>query len=169
MKEAVGGISIFQIVIVFILLFTAIMCLTINHTKSFAVKDEIVNIIESSKTGDVIKNEGLTTEMINKITKALEDGGYRITGNCPKDYIGYDRNGNQKNNGAAFCIKPVRVDNTYSDDLKDICKNNKCIYSQEQFPKMVYFDIKLFYQLDIPIIKNIFNFTTSSSTKIIME
>ena len=47
MKEAIGGVSLFQIVVVFILIFTGIMCLTINHSKAFGVKDEIVTILEN--------------------------------------------------------------------------------------------------------------------------
>ena len=51
MREAIGGISIFQIVILFILLFTGVMCLTINHSKAFGVKDEIITIIENEPLG----------------------------------------------------------------------------------------------------------------------
>ena len=56
MKEAMGGISIFQIVIVFLLLFTGVMCMTINHSKAFGVKDEIINIIEQ----EVLASYGTT-------------------------------------------------------------------------------------------------------------
>ena len=41
MKESIGGTALFQITIVFLLLFTGVMCITINHSKAFAVKDEI--------------------------------------------------------------------------------------------------------------------------------
>ena len=46
MKESISMTAIFQIVILFILLFTAIMALTINNSNAFGVKDEIVNILE---------------------------------------------------------------------------------------------------------------------------
>ena len=45
MKEAIGGVSIFQLAVIFLLIFTAIMCLTINHSKAFGVKDEVINLI----------------------------------------------------------------------------------------------------------------------------
>ena len=57
MKEAIGGVSLFQIVILFLLLFTGVMCLTINHSKAFGVKDEIINIIET----DVLASYGTVT------------------------------------------------------------------------------------------------------------
>ena len=44
MKESISMTAIFQIVILFILLFTAIMALTIHNSNAFGVKDEIVNI-----------------------------------------------------------------------------------------------------------------------------
>ena len=46
MREAIGGTWLFQIVIVFILLFTGFMCLTINRSKAFNVKDQIIQTIQ---------------------------------------------------------------------------------------------------------------------------
>ena len=43
MRESISITTIFQIVILFILLFTAIMALTINNSNAFGVKDQIVN------------------------------------------------------------------------------------------------------------------------------
>ena len=42
MREAIGGSWLFNIVIFFVILFTGYMCLSINHTKAFNVKDDIV-------------------------------------------------------------------------------------------------------------------------------
>ena len=165
MKESLGGISIFQIVIVFILLFTAIMSLTINHTKAFGVKDEIINILEA-ESEESVKNGKLSNKTIDKIVEALETGGYRTTGHCPSDYVGYDRSGKETSKNASFCIKAVSANNSYLADLRKKCKNNKCVVTEGNNPVMVYFNIKLFYQLDIPIIRNIFNFTINGSTKL---
>lgn len=168
MKEAIGGISIFQIVIIFILLFTAIMALTINHSKAFAVKDEVINILENTKATSV-KNKKVDNNTITKIVEALRNGGYRIVGNCPNGYIGYNRDGAELGNGAtnaSFCIKTNLVNESYKKDLASKCKNDKCIPSDEYLP-MVYYDVRLFYQLDIPIIRNIFNFTVNGSTKVL--
>ena len=59
MKEAVSATTIFQIVILFILLFTAIMCLTINNSNAFGIKDEIINIIEMNN-GNYLSNDNIT-------------------------------------------------------------------------------------------------------------
>ena len=44
MRETMSITAIFQIFILFILLFTAIMCLTINNSNAFGVKDSIINV-----------------------------------------------------------------------------------------------------------------------------
>lgn len=166
MKEALGGISIFQIVIIFILLFTAIMSLTINHTKAFGVKDEIINILEKENATE-INNQKLNKTTISQIVSTLEEGGYRTTGICPDDFVGYDRNGSETKRNASFCIKANLVNEAYMNEIRDKCKNNKCIVTGGGYPTMVYYDIKLFYQLDIPVIRNIFNFTINGSTKVL--
>ena len=55
MKESVSVTTIFQIVILFILLFTAIMCLTINNSNAFGVKDEIINIVKKNFENIILK------------------------------------------------------------------------------------------------------------------
>ena len=45
MRESISITTIFQIFILFVLLFTAIMALTINNSNAFGVKDSIVNAI----------------------------------------------------------------------------------------------------------------------------
>ena len=72
MKEAIGGVSLFQIVIVFLLLFTGVMCLTINHSKAFGVKDEIINIIQEEKLASygTTSDYALTSDTIDDIVKS---------------------------------------------------------------------------------------------------
>ena len=77
MKEAIGGVSLFQIVILFLLLFTGVMCLTINHSKAFGVKDEIINILETdilASYGTVSSYE-VSTDTMTKIINHLNEVG----------------------------------------------------------------------------------------------
>ena len=171
MKEAIGGISLFQIVVLFVLLFTGIMCLTINHSKAFGVKDEIVTIIQNSKIPEVgsgsYEIDDVTSE---QIAEHLRDAGYRITGDCPNsEWIGYDRNGDRLTGitDASYCIKVNNVYDAFQADLNEKCKNGKCTTTGDDFPSMVYYDIVVFYQLDIPVLKHIMNFKIYSSTKIL--
>lgn len=170
MKEAIGGISIFQLVIIFILLFTGIMCLTINHSKAFGVKDEIITIIQNQKIPSYSSNASykLDEETSQKISQHLKDAGYRITGTCPSaEWIGYDRDGKEVKNDAAYCVKVTNVSNIFHDDLVEKCKNDACQVTSDDFPSMVYYDVVLFYQLDIPALNNIMNFKIYGSTKVV--
>lgn len=167
MKEAIGGISIFQIVIFFIILFAAIMALTINHSKAFGVKDEVINIIENEKTLSLSNNYELSEDTRKKIADHLNTVGYRITGNCPDGWNGYDRNGQKVNKNAAFCVKANDVSADFQDDLEKKCKDNVCKVTRPDYPTMVYYEIILFYQLDVPIINSFTNFEIYGATKIV--
>ena len=165
MKEAMGGIPIFQIVIIFILLFTGIMCLTINHSKAFSVKDEIVTIIQNNQVGSGELNSTTMEKIVDRINKA----GYRITGTCPDGYFGYTKDGKETSKGdASFCVRSVDVVNEgFYPDLKNKCKPNKCETTSGDFPNMTYYEVLVFYQLDIPGLNSIMRFTVKGSTKIL--
>ena len=167
MKEAIGGIPIFQIVVVFILLFTAVMCLTINHSKAFAVKDEIITIIENRnlESANDASSLNIGSDVAKEIAEYLNKSGYRITGTCPDGFVGYDRSGSEIGKNANFCVKAHDVANSYYSDIQDKCKGSKCTPAQVGYPKMVYYEIVLFYQLDIPIIGEAWNFRIYGSTK----
>lgn len=144
MREAIGGTWIFQIVIFFILLFTGYMCLSINHSKAFNVKNEIVTAIE--------RDEGLNDDSMERIVNYLKTTSYRTTGRCKEGLTGYDREGNPSSGNSAFCvgIVPVRGDAT-------------------ELPGMKYYRVQVFYQLDLPIFKSIFEFTITGDTRVISE
>jgi len=169
MKEALGGVSIFQIVIIFIILFAGIMCLTINESKAFGVKDEIITIIQNQKFGVGISplNNEINNSTASKISQHLNEVGYRTTGTCPSnEWKGYDRNGHVVTNNASYCIKVNDVSNSFYLDLVEKCKNNKCSVTTNDYPKMVYYDVVLFYQLDIPVLNDVMNFKIYGSTKV---
>jgi len=170
MKEAIGGVSLFQIVIVFLLVFTGVMCLTINHSKAFGVKDEIINILETDVLASygTTSNYELNSDTVGNIINHLNDVGYRITGDCPNaDWIGYDRNGTKVTDNAAFCVKAVNVGQAYHNDIDEKCSNDKCQTTYDDFPSMIYYDVILFYQLDVPVLKEVMNFKMYGSTKVI--
>ena len=46
MREAIGGTWLTQLIIIFMLIFVAFLALSLNYTKAFKVKNEILSIIE---------------------------------------------------------------------------------------------------------------------------
>lgn len=151
MREAIGGTWIFQIVIFFILLFTGYMCLSINHSKAFNVKNTIVKAIERSDGVDLTQESN--DPAISKIVNYLKETSYRTTGKCDSGYTGYNREGRKTNNNASFCIAEVPVRAGHSNEL----------------PNMRYYRVVVFYQLDLPIFRSVFEFRVSGDTKVISE
>lgn len=169
MREALGGLSLVQIVILFLLLFVGIMCLTINESKAYAVKDEIITIIENAPLMD---DYSFSEETTQSIAAKFQEVGYRTTGTCPSSsWTAYDRDGKKLSNpnNATFCVKANKVANIYTENSKDVCNEVDCnIADGKDYPKMVYYDIVLFYELDIPIISHFMRFKVYSSTKVLV-
>ena len=52
MRESIGGTWLVGIVIVFIVIFTSYLALSVNYSKAFKVKNGIIEIIEENE-GDI--------------------------------------------------------------------------------------------------------------------
>lgn len=150
MKDAVGGISLFNIVIFFVILFTGYVCLSINYSKAYGIKNELLTIIRNHG-GVCTADTGNCYNFKDIVTSYLVDVGYRATGTCnsrgDRNWVAYDRNGNVTSDGnAAFCVKGVQDG------------------ANSQLDNAVYYKLKVFYQLDLPIISSIFSFTVTGET-----
>lgn len=159
MREAIGGTAIFQIVIVFILLFTGFMCLSINRSKAFNVKDKIIQTIQSYN--------GYTEDAKNDIVEYLRESSYRTTGRQPdaeiingnkRDYDCYSRDGNGGSSDPVYCIARISVED-------DACSEGAECFSE--LPSMAYYRVVVFYQLDLPVFHEFFNFKVVGDTKIL--
>lgn len=169
MKESISITAIFQIVILFILLFTAIMALTINNSNAFGVKDEIVNILELNG-GNYLddNNENLN----NEIVELLASTSYRTTGKCPEDeeYVGFERNGSRitSNQDASVCIREVRATRGVDDYLTggDVLGNT---VATDDFVIGNYYEVIVFFQMDLPVVRQLYNFQSKAQTKVIYQ
>ena len=165
MREAIGGTWLFQIVIVFVLLFAGFMCLTINQSKAFNVKDRIIQTIQSYNGIDLeseCQDDGKGA--LCEISSYLIDSAYRTTGNCNSlsendgyRYYGFSKEGTTNQKNAAFCIAKIdsggiRPDNDFASELPS---------------SVAYYRVVVFYQLDLPIFHDLFNFRIKGDTKTI--
>lgn len=140
MREAVGGLGITQIVIFFLLLFAAYISVSINMSKAQKVKDEVVSIIQ--------KNNGFDHNALNEIENYMASVGYRTNGVCEDGWDGYNSAGFNSNK-SLFCIKEWTLE---FDDTKD-------------FPKTAYYQVRVFFALDVPVINNVLRFNLTGSTR----
>ena len=164
MREAVGGTWLFQIVIVFILLFAGFMCLNINHSKAFNVKDRIIQTIQSNNGLDLTSqcNNLNDDTTICEIARYLINNAYRNTGSCSGlnngtvTYTGFTREGKIASSGnASFCVAKVNSGGSQNSEF------------QGELPSVSYYRVAVFYQLDLPIFNNLFNFHLTGDTKTI--
>lgn len=158
MRESIGGTQLFIIVVTLILLFSGIMALTINRSNAFTVKDQLVSIIEEAGgfKMDTELTSGRGDETLIKIVESLQNNAYRQSGMCPKSdpnngyqVSEYERNGSKTsgNNKSSFCIVKITGKNA------------------EGTVQKYYYQVIVFYTLDLPVINSIFNFKAVGETK----
>lgn len=160
MKEAIGSYWLTGIVITFIVLFTGYMCLSINMNKAYKVKNEIINIIQ--------KNNGLDENALEQIQDYMTKVGYRTEGNCNPSGLDIEDSGfegfsitgtsHNKDNGI-FCAKQY-----YTDYPATNVEEHKR-FLKVQFPDVAYYQIKVFFSVDLPIVRHFFTFEVKGSTK----
>ena len=124
--------------------------------KSYKVKNEIINIIQ--------KNNGFDEAALEQIQDYMARVGYRTVGNCnlgertepnSSPWRGVQVTGNNVGGDTgAFCIRSIT-----SDEQRDYD------YTEAQFPKSEYYQIKVFFSIDLPIVRNLFTFANKGSTK----
>ncbi|HOZ89223.1 MAG TPA: hypothetical protein PK737_03230 [Bacilli bacterium] len=144
MREAIGSTWIYMIAIALVILFSGYLALSINYSRAFKVKNEIVNIIE--------RNKGMNSSAQEEIKEYIVRVGYRTTGECEAKATvsGYSSATNSTTDDAMYCVEKVRAHE-----------------ATQEFPPAYYFKVTVFFQLDIPIISSIFNFDVSGDSKII--
>lgn len=158
MRESVGGVSLFGLVIALVLLFAGYISLSINYSKAYNVKNEIVNIIKNQGGVCTDRSVGICYNFAEQISDYFGDVSYHSQGNCatlprsddPDDkWYGFKRNGEligADANNAAFCVRAIRLN------------------GNSELPNALYYQVRLFYQLDLPIIKSVFNLSVSGET-----
>lgn len=158
MRESLSITGIFQIVVLFIVLFTGIMALTINNSTSFGVKDEIISAIDFNEGNFIKANHELSDEIVD----AMEVNSYRNTGKCESGWSGFDREGRPVTSGkASVCIRCVNVTNGINNGYRNIP------VVKDDFINGYYFQVEAFYQLDLPSFSDTFNFSTKGDSKIV--
>ena len=109
MREGIGSIALYNIIIIFIVVTFAILAGTMSYSKAFKSNNRIINIIE--------KYEGYNEASAEKINLFLSSIGYQaeLGTKCPK------RNGNEAmdenlNPDYRFCVYPyVEETSAYND------------------------------------------------------
>ncbi len=145
MREAIGGTWIMQLVIIFMLLFVAFLALSLNYSKAFQVKNDILSMIE--------KKEGVTNDTIKLINNYLSASGYNVQNTCPENSYGISnlssntgvKVGANDSNKYYYCIEKLNSPSPHN--------NSK-----------VYYKVETFFYFNLPVLGEIFKFTINGST-----
>lgn len=152
MREAIGGTWLAQLIIIFMLIFVAFLALTLNYSKAFKMKNEIITMIE--------EREGLTTTKnnvdgsIKLINNYLLSNGYAITRACPEGSYG-------ATNLHAETLNLV----TTGDKAKKYyyCVTKIKSPSKNQLGK-VHYQVIISLKFNLPILGDLFTFEVSGNT-----
>ena len=149
MRETIGGTWLTQLVIVFMFIFAAFLALSINYSKAFRVKNEVLTIIE--------KNSGLTENSKEMIGNYLRNSGYTMKGRCSINSYGLTING---------------INNTKTELINNSNKGRKyhaCISKirsiSVNFPNRAYYEVRLFFKFNLPVLGNISTFEVEGQSK----
>lgn len=146
MREAIGGTWLTQLVIIFMLIFVAFLALSLNYTKAFKVKNELLTIIEKYEGATDTSNGSIA--VINGYLKA---NNYGTVKGCPTGGYGVPSLDTptikkaEKGQKYYYCISKV----------KSPTKNN---------PNKVFYKLNIFFYFNLPVIGDIFKFDVSGTT-----
>ena len=149
MRESIGTTWIFQLVIIFTLIFVAFLALSINYTRAFKIKNEIVTIME--KYEGVGTGEGQSLSIINNY---LLNNAYGIKSACHEGEFGALTlkdttleyvNTDSRNKKYYYCIKPIPTTS---------------MAKQDQYR----FNIRIFFKFSLPIIGDLMTFSIDGTT-----
>lgn len=148
MREAIGGTWLLGFVVLFIVLFSAYLAISINYTKAFRVKNQIINIIEenegftmsvgdvSGKPLDQLQDSSITEE---KVYYYLKNIGYATTkineDRCPGNPDDMMQGG--------YCVRKICT------------------------PQGAYYKVTSFIKIELPFIWRSFVIPISGETKVL--
>lgn len=161
MKESIGGTWLFTIVIAFVVLFATYVSVTTNYSRCFKIKDDIIETLESYG--------GANADALTDINRRLTDLGYDSVGTCPDDggcWTGFSRLDNATPAGYGsktnYCIKKTEV-------VKRIATEDSIVTGNlDAFPSS-YYSVAVFFRLDWPIIRQVFNIKITGETGVILN
>ena len=155
MRETIASTWVYQLVIVFILLFVGFLVLSITYTKNYKNKNEMISIIE--------KYEGVNDDSIKIINNYLAYNNYRAKGKCDasKNWLGST---DLKSN----VLEKVKNDTKYYYCIRKEYSANKGSgngqTSKSGKKSKKYYQIKTFFKFNLPILGDFATFSIDGTT-----
>ena len=147
MREAIGGTWITQLVIVFMLIFVAFLALSLNYTKAFKVRNQLMTIIEQQE-GVTSGDDGSIALMNNY----LKGNGYGVMRTCALDSYGVTN------------LNSSAVELVTNDKKRYYYCIRKIEAPSSNHEGKVYYKVNIFFHFNLPVLGDIFTFSVNGST-----
>ena len=141
MKQAIETQQLFRMIIVLTLFFAAFLTVAIIYNRAYKVKNEAILIIE--------KYEGFGTKAKKIVNNYLYNNSYNAKGKC-----------NSGEYGATSLDNPSLEQATNEKE-----KYYYCVSTEVKGDGKTYYNFKVFFNFNLPIIGDIFTFKITGQTK----
>ena len=168
MKQSIANVWILGLVITFILIFSAFIIITINYNKVFKMKNTVITIIE--------KHNGMTSKRATcGQSSAVGGSGSICVGAGALQTINVYLNGMAYNNKGACPANEgwkgvTNISDVDSGSYEDVGSNTSRDYyycfkkSPSYNGKASYYEVKLFFFMELPIIGNFIPINVDGTT-----
>lgn len=144
MREGIGSIVLYNIIIIFILIVFALLAATLSYYKAFKVNNRILASID--------KYEGYNNSAIAEINTTLAGLGYTVNAN--NDKCKAERNDatlvSNQDTSYYYCVYFYRDDRGGGDDKK-YNGDDEPIYYNYSVVSYIYIDLPLFGAFKVPV------------------
>ncbi|MBR6072895.1 MAG: hypothetical protein IKP76_01060 [Bacilli bacterium] len=161
MRESIGTAWIMIIVMTFIALFSGYLAFSINYSKSFRVKDGIIERIH--------KHNGINSDAAMEIDKYLNQINYNAKGNCKMYYDEYKDISSSVDAAGFNGTKYTIIDSNSKKETYNYCifkiKNSlKGEKTKTADASSAYYKVVVFFSLQIGNLSFFSNFKTTGET-----
>jgi len=160
MRESIGTAWIFGIVMTFIALFSSYLAFSINYSKSFRVKDGIIERIHKHNGFD-----SKSPSTLQDIDSFMASINYSAEGNCYKICTaeGMDNKHYAGVKGTTYTVGDLTKDKTYNYCIMKVSRSDSSS-SRKADMTSSYYKVVVFYSLHIGNMNIGGNFRTSGET-----
>ena len=138
MREVSGSTWVFQLMIIFILIFACFLTLVINYSKAYQVKNEVLSIIE--------RYEGVTPTSEPIINNYLLGNAYTTSGECPEGWYG------------------VNLNNGSLEEADENREYSYCFIENDTANNQINYEIIVFYRFNLPFLGELVTFRVNGVT-----
>ena len=163
-KESSMSAFAFTAVILFVILFSSFLALTMSYQRVYKLKNEALNIIE--------KYNGYTPTAKGIMDSYFQTQNYKHKGSCYHNNTDFEPDANSAWYGVNYGEDPVLADNTTQ---YNYCIRRVTIYPEGTAsdptagqPKMFY-RVMLFHIIDLPLLNSLGVFRVNGTTNVLYD